>query len=126
MNTNQNFNLPVTPDFTQAVQALPCWQQFPYRAVEVSFRDGSCFQLRAPDLAARAAMALSRNCGEPMAHFVKQVMPLMEEAPEILIEMAARLPWKEAMLLASSAFWKSPSVLLAKQYQRGARMTLHA
>lgn len=61
-----------------------------------------------------------------MTHFVKQVLPLMEEAPEILIEMAARLPWKEAMMLASSAFWKSPSVLLARQYQRGAKMALHA
>lgn len=114
-----------SPQFIEAAMALPCWRKMPYRSVEVSFPDGSCFQLRAQDLAVRAAQTIHMPGYEPMTHLVAQVVPLVQDLPEFLIEVAAGLTWAEARELARDAFWRSPCDALAGQFKTKARMTLH-
>lgn len=110
----------------QDAWALPCWQRLPYRAVEVRLPDGSCFLLNAPDLALKAAETLRVPCSEPMTHLLQQVVPVLEECPEFLIEIASRLTWGEARSLARGAFWRSPCLMLADQFKRCAQMSLTA
>lgn len=97
----------------------------PYRSVEVTLPDGSSFQLRAQDLAVKAANDISMPGYEPMTHLVAQVVPMVHEYPEFLIEVASSLTWAEAKGLAQKAFWRSPSDMLAKQFRGQARMSLH-
>lgn len=106
--------------------ALPCWRRMPYRSVQVSLPDGSCFQLRAQDLAVRAANAIRMPGYEPMTHLVAQVLPLVQDCPEFLLEVASRLTWAEARELARDAFWRSPCDALARHYKAKAQMCLHA
>ena len=110
----------------QDTWALPCWQKLPYRAVEVRLPDGSCFMLNAPDLAIKAARTLRMPGSEPMTHLLQQVVPVLEECPEFLIEIASKLTWSEARSLARGAFWRSPCMLLADQFKRCAQMSLTA
>lgn len=114
-----------SPQFHQAALALPCWSQLRYRSVEVSLPDGSCFQLRTPDLAVKAARTISIPGSEPMTHLLEQVLPLVQECPEFLFEVASRLTWAEAQSLACEAFWRSPCVMLAGLFKNKARMSLH-
>jgi hypothetical protein len=115
-----------SPQFLQAAKALPCWRAMPYRSVEVSFPEGSCFQLRADDLAISAASRIRTPGSEPMMHLLVQVLPLLEERPEFLIEVAASLTWPELRELARHAFWRSPGVLLAGKFSKKAKLSLHA
>lgn len=114
------------PQFVEAVQAMPCWDKLPYRFVAVALPDGSSFQLRAIDLAARAATALQMpGCG-PMCFLLAQVLPLIQEYPEFLLEMASQLRWPDARKLAKNAFWRSPCDSLAPKFENGAQLSLHA
>lgn len=110
----------------EEVRALPCWPKFPYRSVEVSLPDGSSFRLRAPDLAFKAIGFISPPGAEPMHHLVEQVIPLVQESPEFLLEIASRLSWPEARALACEAFWRSPCAILARPFKQQARMSLRA
>jgi hypothetical protein len=112
--------------FLQAAKALPCWRTMPYRSVEVSFPEGSCFQLRASDLAIKATSRILIPGGEPMMHLLVQVVPLLRERPEFLIEVASGLSWPELCELACDAFWRSPCTVLAQQFGRKAKLSLHA
>lgn len=114
------------PKFVEAALALPCWRKLPYRSVEVSLPDGSCFQLRAEDLALRAATHIRMPGYEPMTHLVAQVLPLVQECPEFLLEVASGLSWAEARELARDAFWRSPCDALGAQFKSKAHMSLHA
>ena len=98
----------------------------PYRSVEVSLPDGSCFQLRAQDLAVRAAATIRMPGYEPMTHLLAQVLPLVQDYPEFLLEVASGLSWSEARELARDAFWRSPCDALGGQFKCRARMSLHA
>lgn len=115
-----------SPQFIAEAMALPCWHQMPYRSVEVSLPDGSCFQLRAQDLAVRAANAILLPGYEPMTHLLAQVVPLVQDHPEFLLEVASGLSWSEARELAKDAFWRSPCDALGAQFKCRARMSLHA
>jgi hypothetical protein len=112
--------------FHCAAKALPCWRTMPYRSVGVSFPEGSCFQLRAADLAIKAASRIQIPGGEPMMHLLVQVLPLLRERPEFLIEVASGLSWQELSELACDAFWRSPCDVLAQQFSRKAKLSLHA
>lgn len=112
--------------FVEDAMALPCWRKMPYRAVEVSLPDGSCFQLRTQDLAVKAANDIRMPGYEPMTHLVAQVVPLVQDYPEFLLEVASGLTWNEARALARDAFWRSPSDTLAKQFKSRARLSLQA
>lgn len=115
-----------TSQFSHDAQALPCWCKMPYRSVQVSLPDGSSFQLRAQDLAVRAANAIQLPGCEAMTHLIAQVVPLVQDCPEFLLEVASGLSWNEARELARDAFWRSPSDTLAQQFKHKARMSLHA
>jgi len=115
-----------SPQFLQAAKALPFWRTMPYRSVEVSFPEGSCFQLRAPDLAIKAASRIQIPGSEPMTHLLIQVLPILRERPEFLIEVASHLSWAELSEMACDAFWRSPCVVLAEQFSKKARLSLHA
>ncbi|KVP75336.1 hypothetical protein WJ96_06130 [Burkholderia ubonensis] len=119
------FAMTPSPQFLQEAWALPCWRQLPYRSVEVTLPDGSCFQLRTPDLAVKAARIISIPGSEPMTYLLEQVLPLVQERPEFLIEVASRLTWGEARALAREAFWRSPCMMLAGHFKNRARMSLH-
>ncbi len=114
----------LSQQFLQEAWALPCWHSLPYRSVEVSLPDGSCFHLSAQDLAATAASRLSKVGAEPMTHLVEQILPLMQDCPEFLIEVASALSWPEACSMAREPFWRSPSMLLAHTFKKQARMSL--
>lgn len=62
---------------------------------------------------------------DPMVHLQEQVLPLLQDWPEFLFEVAAKLTWVEARQLAREAFWRSPCMLLAEMYKQGAQMSLH-
>lgn len=110
--------------FFKAAQALPFWREMPFRYVEVRFPDGSWFQLRAHDLAVRAAQALQLPGQEPMAHLLEQVLPLVRDEPEFLMELASRLTWPEAQALAHLACWRTPCQELAEQFNTQTKMRL--
>ncbi len=112
--------------FLRAAKALPCWRAMPYRSVGVSFPEGSCFHLRVDDLAISAANRIQTPGGEPMMHLLMQVLPLLQEHPEFLIEVASGLSWAELHELARDAFWRSPCVILAAQFSKRAKLSLHA
>ncbi len=118
-------DLEVAEDFTTQAWALPCWQLLPYRSVQVALPDGSSFWLSAPDLAAKAARALRVPGTAALTHLVKQVIPMMETCPEVLLELAHRLTWREAQDLARGAFWRSPTAALERQYKTLASMSLN-
>lgn len=105
---------------------MPCWAKMPYRSVEVALPDGSSFQLSTVDLAAKAATALQMPDCEPMCMLVAQVLPLIEDYPEFLLEVASKLSWPDARKLARDAFWRSPCDALANHFENGAQMSLHA
>jgi hypothetical protein len=115
-----------SPQFLHAAKALPVWRTMPYRSVEVSFPEGSCFQVRAADLAIKAASHIQIPGTEPMTHLLVQVLPIVRERPEFLLEVAAHLSWDELSELACDAFWRSPCAVLAEHFRTKARLTLHA
>jgi len=55
-----------------------------------------------------------------------QVLPVLEDCPEFLIEIASKLTWSEARSMARGAFWRSPCMLLANQFKENAQMSLTA
>jgi hypothetical protein len=116
----------IATQFSREAWALPYWKTLPYRSVEVTLPDGSCFQLRAPDLAVKAATELHTHASEPMAHLLEQVLPLVQDCPEFLIEVASRLSWAEACEMAREAFWRSPTACLGPHFKNKATMNLHA
>lgn len=98
-------------------------QKLPYRAVQVDLSDGSTFRLEAVDLVAKAALKLKIPGLTAQACLMKQVIPLLQEYPDVLLEVAGELSWREAQALAQGAFWKSPCELLPRLFQSEVRVS---
>lgn len=103
--------------FQHATAQCLALHRLPYRAVQVELVDGSTFRLEAVDLVAKAAFKLKLPGLSSQACLTKQVIPLLLEYPDVLLEVARELNWREAQTLAKGAFWKSPLELLPRLFQ---------
>lgn len=107
-----------------ACWSLPAWQTIPYRSVEVFLPRGSSFLLCGPDLAYVAARRLQLPGIALLTHIEEQVLPMLAHAPEMLLDIAARLPSAEARELARGAFWQSFQDACLSDFPRTATLTL--
>ena len=90
-----------------ACWALPAWTNLPYRSVEVFLPRGSSFTLCGPDLAYQAARRLQLPGVALLTHVEEQVLPMLNHSPEMLLDIARRLPWEDVRAMARGAFWHS-------------------
>lgn len=98
---------------------------FPYRSVEVLLSEGSFFRLSTESIARVASEMLftsTRCCAK--AHLHGQIVPAVRECPELLLEMAARLPWSAIRPLARQARWRTHPLTLSARASENARMVL--
>lgn len=109
----------------EGLRRLDAWAKFPYRSVEVLLKDGSFFRMSTESVAHIASEVLftATKCSA-QAHLHRQIVPAVCEKPELLLEIAAQLPWSAIRQLARQALWKTPPVLMCQQARDGARMVL--
>lgn len=109
--------------FQQETSQCLALHRLPYRAVLVELSDGSTFRLETADLVAKAALKLKLPGLSSQACLLQQVIPLLLEYPDVLLEVAREMSWREAQALAQGAFWKSPRELLPRLFQGEVRVS---
>ena len=130
MNLNSQYPANDMADSTVSLEDIwqgAEWRAVPYRWVSVIFPDGTSFFLSCEELLEHHAERLASQANiSPAAVLTQQLIPAVARNPTMLLDMAARMPAREAFPMATGAFWRTAAVFASRWWPNEAQLTLQA